>query len=148
VSANLLHTDLSSYHKLTTPSALSFSIPKSLMFTALVSMGPDIASSAVPKLRHARTARCLPTNVVQWSKIEQFYGLETAGGLGKSPIIIITRRLTSSLLKGRCSRRPIRLSSSCKSSRALGSRNKAVMESSRVAENTLWIRLSYPRCFE
>jgi hypothetical protein len=30
--------------------------------------------------------------------------------------------------------------SSCKSSRAFGSRNKAVMESSRVAENTLWIR--------
>jgi hypothetical protein len=29
--------------------------------------------------------------------------------------------------------------SSCKSSRAFGSRNKAVMESSRVAENTLWI---------
>jgi hypothetical protein len=32
------------------------------------------------------------------------------------------------------------LLSSCKSSRAFGSRNKAVMESSRVAENTLWIR--------
>jgi hypothetical protein len=30
--------------------------------------------------------------------------------------------------------------SSCKSSRAFGSRNKAVMESSWVAENTLWIR--------
>jgi hypothetical protein len=32
------------------------------------------------------------------------------------------------------------LVSSCKSSRAFGSRNKAVVESSWVAENTLWIR--------
>jgi hypothetical protein len=31
------------------------------------------------------------------------------------------------------------LVSSCKSSRAFGSRNKAVMESSRAAENMLWI---------
>jgi hypothetical protein len=29
--------------------------------------------------------------------------------------------------------------SSCNSLRAFGSRNKAVMESSRVAENTLWV---------
>jgi hypothetical protein len=28
--------------------------------------------------------------------------------------------------------------SGCKSPRAFGSRNKALMESSRVAENTLW----------